>query len=418
MIKFVRNRASQLLLKESGKNYVVPKNVSSLLIDQGYVQQSSSGVFQLLPLGLRVMDNISNIVHQELAGLGAIRVSLASLSAKAVWQQSKRWEKMGSEMLHIRDRAQRDYCLCPTHEEEMTRMVANVFHSSKQLPISVYQIGSKYRDEARPRGGLLRAKEFLMMDLYTYDATKEAAEKTYERVFQSFHRIFRAIGLPYTVAEAQQGTMGGAYSHEFHYLNEVGEDVVLRCPQCLHAANTDAYHGSIDKCVHCGGELLQQKCIEVGHTFNLGQTYTRPFQLCLSNGDALYMNSYGIGISRLLAAVAHMTHDEKGLVWPTAIAPWKIIILPASDSKIPDAEALYDSLAQTFGANNILLDDRGHKSYGRKIRDAELIGFPFIITVGESYTRDGSFDVLARASNTRYKLKAAQLHTVVSGNFA
>ncbi|CAA21147.1 mitochondrial proline-tRNA ligase [Schizosaccharomyces pombe] len=424
MLQHLRNRASIEVLGKAIRKYNVPESANQLLIDMGFIQPSMPGIFQYLPLGLRVQNKICDLLHISMRSLGASAISLAHLSSKEIWEKSGRWQKTGSELFRLHDRNDREMCLAPTHEEDVTRTMATIIDSQKQLPIRVYQIGRKFRDELRPRGGLLRGREFMMKDLYTFDIDKASAMKTYEDVLQAYHTFFKEVGLPFVMVKAATGNIGGNLSHEFHYRHPVGEDVIYTCPSCHYSTNSemlDLSKTSSDiSCPNCNDQLTSTTAIEVGHAFYLGKIYSSKFNATVevkNKQEVLHMGCYGIGVSRLIAAVAHVTKDAKGLVWPSSIAPWKVLVVPTSDNHIQSAETVYDATANVVGFDNVLLEDRQNRAFGYKMRDAELIGYPFVIVVGSRFQEEGICEIIVRSSGERYKLDKDSLHQVLLGNF-
>ncbi|WBW73731.1 mitochondrial proline-tRNA ligase [Schizosaccharomyces osmophilus] len=424
MLQFIRNRASVELLSRSFRKYNVPESSGQLLQDLGFVHMSMSGVFHLLPLGLRVQDKISKLIQQSMKSVGAAQVSLAHLSSKEVWDRSGRWETSGRELFRLKDRTERELCLAPTHEEDITECIASFVESQKQLPIRVYQIGRKYRDEARPRGGLLRGKEFVMKDLYTFDVNTHQAQETYRQVLGAYHQFFKAVGLPFSMVNADTGNIGGKLSHEFHYRSAAGEDTICICPSCEFSTNSELLKettsGTGHCCPSCGDELTLSSSIEVGHAFLLGQAYSAKLGANVEVNkrlEPLYMGCFGIGISRMIAAIATVTKDSKGLVWPMNVAPWKVLVVPTSSKHMQAAESVYDGVAHVVGADNILLEDRSQHSFGYKMKDAELIGYPFVIIVGSQFERQSLCEVHVRATGGRHHLPLQSLHQILLGNF-
>ncbi|EPY52890.1 proline-tRNA ligase [Schizosaccharomyces cryophilus OY26] len=424
MLQFIRNRASVELLSRSFRKYNVPESSGQLLQDLGFVHMSMSGVFHLLPLGLRVQEKICRLIQQSMKSVGAAQVSLAHLSSKEVWDRSHRWETSGRELFRLSDRTERELCLAPTHEEDITQCIANLVESQKQLPIRVYQIGRKYRDEARPRGGLLRGKEFVMKDLYTFDIDADQAKETYRQVLSAYHQFFKAVGLPFSMVNADTGNIGGKLSHEFHYRSQAGEDTICVCPSCEFSTNSELLKEiqpeTAHPCPKCGDELALSSSIEVGHAFLLGQVYSSKLGANVEVNQRLqplYMGCYGIGVSRMIAAIANVTKDSKGLVWPTNVAPWKVLVVPTSFKNMQAAESVYDTVANVVGTDNILLEDRSNHSFGYKMKDAELIGYPFVVIVGSQFQEQKLCEVHVRATGGRHLLPVESLHQILLGNF-
>ncbi|CAO3624997.1 unnamed protein product [Cunninghamella blakesleeana] len=556
------------LTKESTLAYTENASTShAYLLQGGFIRQSSSGIFSLLPMGLRVIEKIEAIIDEEMKAIGSQKLKLPLLLHSDHWKSTGRWDTSKGEFFRLKDRKEIDMLLAPTHEEEITTLVASELRSSKQLPIRLYQVGRKYRDELRPRAGLLRGREFIMKDLYSFDKSVEDAFITYDHMAQAYTNIFNRIGVPFVVAEADSGNIGGSKSHEYHLISTVGEDTLLTCQQCGYTANEElaegiyktnhpidtnnnnnnkhvnstleilnlksslsssdihlstlsfntmsstiddnnndngdkkinglavvitpkdrkvnhlrvhsvlgsyleknntihdratlelnpipldqwistyqqtnkindtnvhvfldnAIHPSLsfsaipsitlhpphhfrlaeagDACQHChhhskASSLESVKSIEVGHTFYLGTKYSsvlgcqfQDHSIPSNNNNTSHkqnewkfaeMGCYGIGISRLLASVAESRTDDRGLVWPASIAPYKICIITTDDKKEAFktlSNTIYDQLnmKKTRKEDDIIIDDRSKMGFGRKMTDAELIGYPWIIVIG------------------------------------
>ncbi|OAD07788.1 hypothetical protein MUCCIDRAFT_32820 [Mucor lusitanicus CBS 277.49] len=375
-----------------------------ILLKAGFVRQSGAGIYSLLPLGLRTVEKIERIIDAEMQAIGSEKLSLPMLLNPEGWKKTGRWGGSKGEFFRLQDRKESDLLLAPTHEEEITQLVAAQLQSPKQLPIRLYQIGRKYRDELRPRAGLLRGREFIMKDLYSFDATQQDAYLAYDQVAQAYRAIFEQMGVPFVVAEADSGNIGGSKSHEYHLISPVGEDTLLTCDSCGYTANEELAQLTMhpqdhfrvaqqgDHCVSCAdknSKLSSVKAIECGHTFYLGTKYSSVldcgFRESGKKGDKIpaEMGCYGIGITRLLAAVAEARYDAKGIAWPTSLAPYSICIVPTDDRKqeFKDmANQIYDQLGESF-KGDIVIDDR-RSGFGAKMKDAELVGYPYTIIVG------------------------------------
>ncbi len=355
-----------------------------LLLRAGMVRMLFAGAYSYLPLGLRVLNNIENIVRQEMNACGASELLLPALQPLEIWQRTGRDKDIGEVMIKFTDRRGRKLCLGPTHEEIITDLVGKQLSSYKQLPVVLYQIQTKFRDEIRPRFGLIRACEFIMKDAYSFDRDEEGLDKNYQAMYVGYKRIFERCGLQILTTEADSGMMGGKVSHEFMVPAADGEDVVLVCPECK---STKTYKdGDKEDCAKCGKKASKVNCIEVGHIFKLGAKYSAALgaQFLDAQGklNPVIMGCYGIGISRLISAIIEQNNDELGIIWPKEVAPYKVIILPldVSDSKIMEsANSVYRELVDN--GIEALLDDRDERA-GVKFKDAELIGIPALITIG------------------------------------
>lgn len=534
--------------KESPKDAQLPSHI--YLARGGFVAQVAAGLYNFLPLGKRVLRKIENIINDEMAACNALEVDLSFVTPAELWQESGRIEKFGKELLRFRDRKENLFVLGPTHEEMMVSIVCNRVTSYKQLPINLYQIKTKFRDEARPRFGLMRGREFVMKDGYSFHASTEDLDREFEAMEAAYKRILERLGLEFRIVEADSGAIGGTGSKELMVLAQSGEDTLAVCDTCEYGANVEAarraqrsvipeapqadfarfktpdvksieelshffhidpyytlkavvkravytqgselvcffirgcdelqevkarnsvgaidmldaseaeltelglvagfvgpldqdnirmvmdndtrnatsmicganeadYHfvgvdlsvmGEVafadlvsvqegDGCPHCGGKILHTKGIEVGHIFKLGTVYSAPLkaEFLDENGRSqpFIMGTYGMGVSRLVAAVIEQHHDEKGCIWTHATAPYLVNIMISNikeESYVAYAEELYGLLQK----NKIetILDDRKER-FGFKMSDAELIGFPFTVIVGKELT-NGQAQILIR----------------------
>ncbi|CZT16778.1 related to E.coli prolyl-tRNA synthetase [Ramularia collo-cygni] len=540
-----RNRLSNFWTPTQNK----PKSSSAddredgydLLVRAGFLRQAHAGVFHLLPLGLRVQDNIERLIDKHMRSVGASKVSLSSLSSQALWERSGRLEGKDSELFRLEDRKGSRFLLSPTHEEEITSIVKHAVQSYKDLPLRLYQVSRKYRDEARPRQGLLRGREFVMKDLYTFDITEQKAMETYADVSKAYRGFLDDVNLPYLVADAASGSMGGSHSHEYHFSTDQGEDSIISCRSCkytvneelwrpasvvaptdetnipfqtwvgrtispvehsiapqpqfpesvetaqvsdrtkelievflpqgsyeinIHAlkelvkdldtsgksiahllkANSDEQNVSKthrpkrlihdpriprasilksykstsamieledapfsltkprpdDACPSCGAkELSFSRAVEIGHTFHLGTRYSKPFDATFKSEQntevEIQMGCHGIGVSRLIGAVASLLADDKGLNWPASIAPFVVNIIGAGSTTAQDLEAVYDQTSQTLDA---IIDDR-ERPMGWKLNDADLIGYPFIVILGKAWKQRRAVELQCRRLGVR-----------------
>ncbi|KAJ5637479.1 hypothetical protein N7490_007358 [Penicillium lividum] len=586
-----RNRVSNFWIPTGGisKKPVdgQKEDANDLLIRAGFLRQAYSGVFHMLPLGLRVQDKLERLIDKHMRSLGASKVSLSSLSSQELWEKSGRLNASSEEVFRLHDRKDTRFLLAPTHEEEITTLVGSLTTSYKSLPLRVYQITRKYRDEARPRQGLLRGREFIMKDLYTFDYNVQEALKTYQAVKYAYTQLFDELKVPYLVAAADSGNMGGSLSHEFHFISSKGEDRVVSCSHCDHVYNEeladgkthsfnesaepnnvpgfqtedastdvtptvstgmwmaishdgntllrgwypkfsmqsgsqepverhvnshavkaiataagvdldlsvenplekwvarvksrpadvkprvlDLYDSQVrvyqrpplsdllqkaectvadieysmldrfpnapnklslirvhdeDKCSQCAdGLLTSNPAVELGHTFHLGTRYSEVLQASVSVNPALLegaspsdvksgkqqivpmqMGCHGIGVSRMVSAVANRLVDSKGLNWPRVIAPYEAVVVPGKglDSV---AEQVYDGLTSRATPIDTLLDDRD-KGMGWKLGDADLIGYPIIIVVGNGWKKNQTVEVQCRQLDVKKDVSMDQL---------
>ena len=544
-----RNRYTNFWIppRPTNTNRSLRQDVDSnqLLVAAGFVRQAYSGIFHLLPLGLRVQEKLERLIDKHMRSLGASKVSLSSITSQELWERSGRFATH-PDLFKFRDRRDGSWLLSPTHEEEITSLVGSLVQFQRDMPIRLYQISRKYRDEPRPRQGLLRGKEFLMKDLYTFDADSASALITYESVKTAYCNLFDELKLPYLMAKADSGNMGGSLSHEFHFPSTKGEDQIISCSHCDYVQNEElvdpielvsretplqsansfptldgevslaieyvalshdhrqlikAYgsrtrrgseeisttpneinpylvkalvpetnlgyenpaalwenkwtgfehsnermpdlptikylfdsriaqnyiqrqigtdyrrYGNLfnyriqvlesnnvgqevnlikaaagDECHKCkDGRLLVQKAIEVGHTFHLGDRYSKKLDAETKSMDAtrasepMQMGCHGIGVSRLIAAVASALVDSRGLNWPRAIAPFQVVIIPRTTGLLEDAAGLYDQITAKCVDTDVIIDDRPKRDALYKLHEADAIGFPIILVIGKSW---------------------------------
>ncbi|OQD89487.1 hypothetical protein PENANT_c002G10713 [Penicillium antarcticum] len=590
-----RNRVSNFWIPTGGisKKPVdgEKEDANDLLVRGGFLRQAYSGVFHMLPLGLRVQDKLEGLIDKHMRTLGASKVLLSSLSSEELWERSGRLTE-GSELFRFKDRKNTPFLLAPTHEEEITTLVGHLTASYKSLPLRVYQISRKYRDEARPRQGLLRGREFIMKDLYTFDYNVSEALKTYNAVKQAYVQLFDELKIPYLVAAADSGNMGGSLSHEYHFISPKGEDDVVSCSNCDHVYNEeladgkthnfgeteqntlpgfqtgdeveggstistgmwmaishdsntivrgwhpkfsmqngamepverhvnshavkaiataagidldlsvenplqkwtahvkknkfstnkprvlDLYDSQVrvyqrpplsdlleqagcttddieyskldrfpdtsnklslvrvhdgDQCSQCAhGSLTTHSAVELGHTFHLGTRYSGVLNANVSVNSSLLegsvesgakpstkeqivpmqMGCHGIGVSRMISAVANRLADSKGLNWPRAIAPYEVVVVLGKGMESV-ADQVYDCLtADPSAPVDVILDDRD-KGMGWKLGDADLIGYPIIVVVGNGWKRKQTLEVQCRRLDVKEDVPLDKLRTFV-----
>ena len=544
-------RYSQMLLPTLREEPADAEVIShKLMLRAGMIRKVAAGIYTLLPLGVRVIHKVERIIREEMNRAGAQEVVMPCVLPADLWRESGRWDQYGKELLRMKDRHERDYCFGPTHEEVVTDLARREIRSYRQLPLNLYQIQTKFRDEVRPRFGVMRAREFVMKDAYSFDADEAGAEQSYKRMYDAYMRIFERCGLRFRAVEADTGLIGGRFSHEFMVLADTGEDAIVSCDTCAYAANieraevntvtgevdeklkglervqtpgkrsveevteflgvppqrlvktiifqtgqgaiaalvrgdheineaklrrhldamelemagdeliTDVTHapkgfaGPVgldlrivadyavqgmrnmvtggnepdthlinvnlgrdfqtdefadirqaqegDPCPRCSGRLQVSRGIEVGHIFKLGTKYSEALgatYLDLEGTEQLLvMGCYGIGVGRTAAAAIEQNHDEHGIIFPLAIAPFHVLLLPVNnnDAKIMGAaEDLYQDLSAQ--GIEVLLDDRDERP-GVKFNDADVIGIPLRLTVGEKNLKQGKVEIKVRKS--------------------
>jgi prolyl-tRNA synthetase len=545
-------------LKEAPAEAEVPSHI--FMVRGGYLRRVAAGVYSFLPLGWRVIQNIARIVREEMNRAGASEVFLPAVIPAELWQESGRWDKYGGQLLRIKDRKGGDFVIGPTHEEVIVDLVRGDVRSYRQLPLNLYQIQTKFRDELRPRAGLMRAREFIMKDAYSFHADEKDAEREYRNMYDAYGRIFKRCGLAFRAVEADSGAIGGSMSHEFQVLAETGEDALVACDRCDYAANAeqaesravetpvdgragketltkvatpgqgsidevsaflklpaaslvktliyladgkplavlvrgdrtvnevklkkatgatelvlasetavrgvtgapmgfagpvnlkipiwsdtevramidfvvganeaDAHYRGVnlprdfvptafgdfrqaaagDRCPRCAdGTFKGYRGIEVGHVFFLGTKYSEPMKASFLDSDGhekpMVMGCYGIGVTRIAAAAIEQNHDKDGIIWPTPIAPYEVMLLSlqADDANL---NAVCDKLYAALEAAGIqvLYDDRNERP-GVKFKDADLIGIPWRIALGKKGLAEGIAEVKARRSPEVQKVK-------------
>ena len=378
---------------------------TTLLLRARYVVKVGSGIYEYLPFGLRVLQKISKIIREEMEKIGGIEIVMPALHPKKYWQQTNRWQKFDA-LFKLKSRFGQEFALGATHEEIITPLAKEFIHSYKDLPLFLYQIQTKFRDEPRAKSGLLRCKEFLMKDLYSFHRDEADLDKYYEKVKKSYQRIFRKIGLASIIVEASGGTFS-KFSHEFQVISPVGEDTIFYCPHCHFARNKEIVT-KLTKCPICDHPLQQVKAIEVGNIFKLKEQYSRAFNLKYKDrkGEEHFvsMGCYGIGISRLLGVLAEIYNDDQGLTFPKSVSPYQYHLLSLyggdkkTDKKIKQAaEKLYDRV--TKAGKEILFDDRENVTNGEKLKDADLIGIPYRVVISQRTLKRNSCEIKPRTSN-------------------
>jgi prolyl-tRNA synthetase len=400
-----------------------------LMLRAGMIKQMSAGIYAWLPLGLAVLSKIAQIVREEQNRFGAIELLMPTLQSADLWRESGRYDAYGAEMLRLQDRHGRDLLYGPTNEEMITDIFRSAIKSYRDLPKNFYHIQWKFRDEVRPRFGVMRGREFLMKDAYSFDLDEAGAKKSYYRMFAAYLSTFSRLGLKAIPVRADTGPIGGNLSHEFHILADTGESRVY-CEEALissdilpHGLSIEddlegfftkitQYYAAADelhlpeKCPIAPDRLLTRRGIEVGHIFYFGNKYSKAMQTMVRGPDGgehyPEMGSYGIGVSRLLGAIIEANHDQAGIIWPEAVAPFKVglITLRPDDPAVSKmCERLYEGLR----ARNVtvLYDDRPELRPGARFADMDLIGLPWQVVVGPKGLEQGVVELKQRAGGNR-----------------
>ncbi len=402
-----------------------------LMLRAGMIRQSSAGIYSWLPLGFRVLKKVEQIVREEQDRAGAQEVLMPTIQPADLWRESGRYDDYGKEMLRIRDRHERDMLYGPTNEEQITEIFRDAVKSYRELPRNLYHIQWKFRDEVRPRFGVMRGREFLMKDAYSFDLDAAGAKRSYNKMFVAYLRTYARMGLKAIPMRAETGPIGGDLSHEFIILAETGESAVY-CDRAwletdilatdvdyaadlepdfkrwtsLYAATDDMHDPS--KCPLPADQLVTARGIEVGHIFYFGTKYSKPMNAVVTapGGEtvAVEMGSYGIGVSRLVGAIIEASHDERGIIWPEAVAPFRagLINLRVGDAKCAAAaDAIYAKLRQA--GIDTLYDDRD-ESPGAKFAAMDLIGLPWQLVLGPRGLAAGTVEVKNRASGAKEEI--------------
>jgi prolyl-tRNA synthetase len=384
-----------------------------LMLRAGMIRKVASGIYTWLPLGLKVLRKIENIVREEMDASGAQEVFMPMVQPRELWEETKRWDKMGPELLRIKDRHDRDFCLGPTHEEVITDVIRSTVKSYKELPLNIYQIQTKFRDEVRPRYGIMRGREFLMKDSYSFNMDEDSLQETYLTMRDTYKKVLERMDLEYKISAADSGAIGGDSSEEFHILADNGEDTIAVSDTSEFAINTELLlkDGEDIKSLEGKpspdgkGTIQIKKGIEVGHIFKLGEIYADAMKANVLNNEGkastLFMGCYGIGVSRLVAAAIEQNNDEKGIIWPHSIAPYDINIIAIGYDKNKEiasaSNQLYLQLKEM--GYEVLLDDR-KDGYGTKIKDSELIGIPLNIIIGKQFIENKEVELKSRSGES------------------
>ena len=396
-----------------------------LMIRSGMIKQESAGIYSWLPIGLKVLKKIEKIVREEQERAGAIEILMPTLQSSELWSESGRYDSYGDEMLRINDRHDRTLIYGPTNEEQVTEIFRKYIKSYKSLPLNLFHIQWKFRDEVRPRFGVMRGREFLMKDAYSFDLNQEEAKLSYYKMFIAYLRTFERLGLNAIPVAADSGPIGGTLSHEFSIIADTGESEIFCDKNLLEICIDKNIYKSNDKIIDVIENYLNfysatddkhdekkfnnlvvkdnqvtGRGIEVGHIFSFGDKYSNPMKASIIGNDGklsnVYMGSYGIGVSRLVAAIIETSHDEKGIIWPTSVAPFLVNII---NLKYKDDNCMYKCIEihndlEKSGIDSIV-DDRD-ESAGKKFSDSDLVGFPITLVVGPRELENGNVEIRFR----------------------
>jgi prolyl-tRNA synthetase len=404
-----------------------------LMLRTGMVYQTATGIYSWLPIGTRVLRKIEQIVREEQNRIGAQEIIMPTIQSADLWIESGRYDAMGEEMLRIKDRHKRDMLYTPTAEEVVTDIARKHIKSYRDLPTSLYQINWKFRDEIRPRFGVMRGREFLMKDCYSFDLTYEDAQKSYQMMLEAYMRTFTRMGLKAIPVKAATGAIGGDLSHEFHILASTGESLIYYDAALenivaedrldvqkllgLYAAEEEMH--TPEKCPIPESSLKKMRGIEVGHIFYLGTKYSDPLKAAIIDASGknsiMHMGCYGIGVSRLVGAIIEANHDEAGIIWPESVAPFKIglVNLKPEDDRCKEAcEEIYKGLEQKN--IEVLYDDRNERA-GVKFATMDLIGLPWQWRVSPRNLEKNVIEVKNRKSGEVHEISLENAYTMIEG---
>ena len=413
-----------------------------LMIRSGMIKQESAGIYSWLPIGLKVLKKIEKIVREEQEKAGAIEILMPTLQSSELWSESGRYDSYGDEMLRITDRHSRTLVYGPTNEEQVTEIFRKYIKSYKSLPLNLFHIQWKFRDEVRPRFGVMRGREFLMKDAYSFDLNQEEAKLSYYKMFIAYLKTFKRLGLNAIPVAADSGPIGGNLSHEFSIVAETGESEIFCDRNLLEIDIDENIYNSNEKIISVvenylnfysatddkhdekkfnnlvsKNNQLNGRGIEVGHIFSFGDKYSNPMKASISGSDGkisdVFMGSYGIGVSRLVAAIIETSNDEKGIIWPTPVAPFLVNIINLKN-KDDNCKNKCLEIHNNLAKNDIesIIDDRD-ESAGKKFSDSDLIGFPATIIVGPRELENGNVEIRFRKEGSNQILPYSNVLKII-----
>jgi len=410
---------SKLFYKTNRDKSASVESVShDLLTRAGFVDQLMAGVYTFMPLGYRVLKNIENIIRKNMVNAGGQEILMPVLQPKENWLKTGRWNNLDI-LFRIKGSGDKDYALGPTHEEVVSPLAKKVVFSYKDLPTAVFQIQTKFRDELRAKSGILRTREFLMKDLYSFHETQEDLDKYYDKMLKVYFNVFKECGIgKSTYLTLASGGSFSKYSHEFQMVTETGEDTIYVCNKCKTAINKEIKNENV-ACPNCSSDsFTEKKAVEVGNIFKLGTKYSLPFDLKYKDKygqeKPVIMGCYGIGLSRVMGAVVEESHDEKGIIWPKTLSPFLAHLIPVGDNKKVYATA--GKIYQELQKENIqvLYDDRQDKSAGEKFAEADLLGTPYRVVVSEKTLAKNSVELKERNKGAANLIKIKQLIKILN----
>lgn len=397
-----------------------PKEIEAdshkLLYRGDFIDQLASGIYTLMPLGFLVHKKIENIIREEMIKIGAQEVYMPVMHPRYIWEMSGRWNTIDPPLFKLKDRHKKEFALGPTHEEVITKIVQERVSSYRDLPLALFQIQVKFRNELRFTGGLLRTREFIMKDLYSFHTDEKDFEKFYKKVISAYFKIFRRCGLKPIIVEASGVGFTKSNTHEFQVLTPVGEDRIIYCPKCHFAQNKEiAKFKKGDKCPNCKKNTLEeQRGIEIGNIFPLGTKYSKSFNLFFVDKQGkkrlVVMGCYGIGLGRLMASIVEINHDSHGIIWPKEVAPFLVHLVPIEikDKKVfQAAEKIYQDLQQE--KIEVLYDDRKEILPGEKFVESDLLGIPLRLVISKKTLSKNQAELKQRKQNKPQLIKVKEI---------
>ncbi len=387
----------------------IAKN-AQLLIRGGFIHKEMAGVYSYLPLGRRTLSKIESIIREEMDAIGGQEIKMATLHPSEKWKQTGGWDGV-DVLFKLQSRTEKEYALGQSEEEIVTPIAQEYANSYKDLPVAIYQIGQKYRDELRAKSGIMRGREFGMKDMYSFHESQADFDRFYAIVKEAYLRVFKRAGLDAKVTEAAGGSFSEKISYEFMVLTDAGEDDIVYCPSCTHCANTEVAKAEAGgPCPKCGkGNLTKARAAEVGNVFDLGVKYPKAFGFTYKDKDGKeqtpIVGCYGIGTTRLMGTIVEVFSDDRGIVWPESVAPFNVhlvSILGAEGGKVKvEADALYEAL--TKKGVEVLYDDRDVRP-GEKFADSDLIGIPTRVVISEKTIASGRLEAKDRKTGMVHML--------------
>jgi len=412
---------SKLFYKTNKNKSADTESVShDLLARAGYIDQLMAGVFTFMPLGFKVLKNIENIIRRNMEAIGGQELLMPALQPKENWQKTGRWDTLDI-LFKLKGTGDKEYALGSTHEEVIAPLVKRVVFSYRDLPLYLFQIQNKFRNELRAKSGILRTREFIMKDLYSFHATQADFDAYYEKAAKVYTNIFKEVGLgKITYRTLASGGSFSKYSDEFQTITDAGEDIIYICKKCDTSINREikAEYPACPKCK--ANEFDEKKSIEVGNIFPLGTGFSLPFNLKFTDKDAtekpVLMGSYGIGLGRLMGAIVEASYDDKGIIWPKTVAPFLAHLVPVENNKkiTTSAQKMYKSLQAEH--IEVLYDDRQNKTAGEKFAESDLLGIPYRVVVSEKTLAKNSVELKERSKSAATLIKIKDLAKHVKKN--